>query len=74
MLPYATEHSKFYKNQVNVLDSQLEKKLDEHGRLLLKQLQEAENGEDEYLALGSFIHGLNLATLIMAEVFMDKES
>ena len=56
------------------LEEQLEGLLDEQGRKLLQRLLEARNGADGALAHGSFCHGFKMATLIMAEVFMDKES
>ena len=74
MPPYETESSKYYSEKADRLEEQLEELLDEQGRKLLRKMLEMKNASSCALTYGCFSHGFKMATLIMTEVFMDKES
>lgn len=74
MPTYETESSKYYSEKADGLEEQLETLLDDQGRKLLRKMQEMKNAASCALTYGCFSHGFKMATLIMVEVFMDKES
>jgi hypothetical protein len=74
MTPYETERGKYYTEKAKKLEAELEKQLDDQGRKLLRKLQEARNAAYTDSSHGDFIHGFKMATMIMTEVFVDRES
>ena len=64
---------KHYQKECDRLKEQLDGLLNEDGRELLEELMEANTSEGRYSDYDSFISGFRFATLLMVEVFHDKD-
>ena len=62
-----------YEKEYRKLKNQLDSLLDEDGKKLLDKLLDVSNLESGYSSYDSFITGYRLATLLMVEVFQDKD-
>ena len=65
---------KHYQREYDKLKKQIDGLLDEDGHELLNELLEANTSENGYSNYDSFISGYRIATLLMAEVFNDKDN
>jgi len=65
---------KHHQKEYDRLKGKLDGMLNEEGQGLLNELLEAKTSVNIYSDYGSFASGFRLATLLMVEVFYDKDS
>jgi hypothetical protein len=65
---------KHHEKKCEKFKQQLEGVLDDDAKKLLKKIMEESNAESSYSDIDSFITGFRLATLLMVEVFHDKDN
>ena len=65
---------KYYQKECDILKKKLDNSLSEDGQKLLDELLDTNACESQYGNYDSFISGFRVATLLMVEVFHDKDN